>query len=110
MDTVSRILSIPPSRHQLKSLINRIHPPAPSLPSALHPHPGLVHAFALLERLNGYVDSQVMDHTHHFLLECSPQFRDMRSPRQLGRLLAASAMLKKSLSVAMARQPDERHI
>lgn len=110
METVSRILSISPSRQQLKSLISRVHTPVPAFPSALQPHPGLVHAFALLQRLLGYVDVQVIDHTHHFLLECPSQFREMRTPRQLGRLLAAAAMLKRSLNVAIARQPEERHI
>jgi len=111
MDTVSRVLPLsPPARQQLKSLVSRVHPPAPTLPLALQPHPGLVHAFALLQRLLNHVDGQTIDHTHHFLFECSPQFRDMRTPRQLGRLLAAAALLKRSLNVAIARQSEERHI
>ncbi len=110
MDTVSRVLSLSPSRQQLKSLISRIRSPTPTLPFALQPHSSLIYAFALLQRLLGFVDSQVLDHTQHFLLECSPQFREMRSPRQLGRLLAAAAMLKRSLNIAIARQSEERHI
>lgn len=110
METISRLLSTPPTKQHLRSLVSRVHPPAPALPVALQPHPGLVHAFRLLQRLLGYVDSNVIDSTHHFLLECTPQFRDMRTPRQLGRLLAAAALLKRTLNLAIARQPEERHI
>ncbi len=112
MDTISRVLSISPSRQRLKSPINHSQPshPIPSFPPALYPHPGLMYGFALLQRLQGHVDAHLIDTMHHFLLECSDQFRDMRSPRQLGRLLAGAALLKRSLTLATARQPEKRHI
>ncbi len=103
-------IRITPFGQQTRAVLRKVAKTPAAIRLTSHLHPAFMHAMLLLERRVGTLDGTLADAAQEFLLECSTYFREMRSSRQLGRLLSATALLKRNLLQAISCHPHTRQI